>query len=1096
MTQSESRRHCAECGALLPREGLRGACPRCLLLRGFEPLASEEPDDPRATVHLVLPEEPDGVALLSQMGDYQLLREIGRGGMGVIYEARQLSLDRVVALKLIRTGKFASLEGVTRFKLEAAATAGLRHPGIVAVHEVGEHEGRHFYSMDLVPGRSLASALREGPLPPRIAAQCVQKVAEAIHFAHEHGVVHRDLKPSNILLDAEGEPHVADFGLAKLLQSDSELTLTGAVLGSPNYMPPEQARGHHTAVSPRSDVYALGAILYECLTGRPPFTAATALETMKLVIEQDPVPPRVLNSALSPDLETICLKCLAKDAASRYASAEHMAGDLGRFLRSEPIHARPSTLGDRAWKWSRRHPSHAALVGLALAVPAIIIAVLLVMDAKVTVQRNLARQQGQKAEVEAQHAQDARAETRQNLYAADMLLAQHALDDGNLGLARRLVMAYAPSVAVPALAGQGLGTSSAPKPAKAGTTNQAELRGFEWRYAWKRCQGEQLHTLYDHSNGVHSVVFSRDGKLLASGDDAGFVKVWNVATCQPSITLPASQAPIRHLSFSADGHALATGDEAGVVKVWNLATLKVLWKHQGRNVEGFQLSPAGTLIGVTRGTLTKPAANVLAQVVDWTTGNEVFSLPEADFEAFSHDGKLAFITYSHPARTELWNLETGRVSEVISNFSAYLFPSPNGRYLAGLSLLGRTQIDLIDLVENRPLMSLKLASGIALSLAFSPDSALLACATSDQIVRLWDLSDQREIAPLLGHVDQITGVAFSPDGKLLATSSADKTVMLWPVMGQKDAEKISKAFPPCVLSPDGLKLASLHHSEGATRILIWDLATHKSTLLPQPNEQLWPEFFSDDNHRFFARPVIPLGGVLSLLQWPLDALTNQPVATPLVLKSAEPITASAIALSGRRYALSQRGAKRVFLWDAITGKSLGELPNQPSQSHGPPWSFSPDGRFLASSDETGQITLVEVAVPERVKRIRWPSTSVRHLAFSPDASTLAVACTDHSIRLLDTASSREVGILSGHQQTVGVVAFSPDGRTLASSAGGGTIKLWCLAARREVATLIRGAPEFHFVAFTPDGNTLLAADWIGRLHSWQAPALTEIDRKP
>ena len=214
-----AERTCPECGVALPPDAVRGVCPRCLVRRGLESLP---PENPRDTIHLVLPEDTGGSPLpLLELGDYELIKEIGRGGMGIIYQARQRRLDRLVALKLIRAGALARAEDVARFKLEAAATARLRHPGIVAIHEVGEHEGQHFYSMDFVPGRSLAAALRDGPFPPRRAAECVRAVAEAMHYAHEHGVIHRDLKPSNILLDAEDEPRVADFGLAKLLQSDS-----------------------------------------------------------------------------------------------------------------------------------------------------------------------------------------------------------------------------------------------------------------------------------------------------------------------------------------------------------------------------------------------------------------------------------------------------------------------------------------------------------------------------------------------------------------------------------------------------------------------------------------------------------------------------------------------------------------------------------------------------------------------------------------------------------------------------------------------------------------------------------------------------------
>jgi hypothetical protein len=272
-------------------------------------------------------------------GDYELLAEVGRGGMGVVYRVRQKSLNRVIALKLLLPGSLASAADLARFKTEAEATAGLRHPGIVTVHEVGQCDGCHYYSMDFIDGQSLAQRLAAGPLPGRAAARYVAAVARAMHHAHQHGILHRDLKPSNILIDRADEPHVTDFGLAKRLHADRGQTRTGAVLGTPGYMAPEQAGGRIKELGPAADVYGLGAILYECLTGRPPFVAENAVDTIMQVMERDPAPPSLLNAAVERDLETICLKCLEKDPANRYASAEDVAEDLRRYLDGESISA-------------------------------------------------------------------------------------------------------------------------------------------------------------------------------------------------------------------------------------------------------------------------------------------------------------------------------------------------------------------------------------------------------------------------------------------------------------------------------------------------------------------------------------------------------------------------------------------------------------------------------------------------------------------------------------------------------------------------------------------------------------------------------------
>jgi serine/threonine protein kinase len=293
---------------------------------------------------------PAGADPLGQVfGDYELLREVARGGMGVVYKARQVNLDRIVALKMILAGRLAGEEDLVRFRTEAEAAARLKHPNIVTVYEVGDQDGQHFYSMEFVDGETLAKRLGSGPLPGRLAARYVRQVARAVQYAHRHGILHRDLKPSNIIIDGEDEPKVTDFGLAKRLggRGESGQTRTGAVLGTPSYMAPEQAAGKTKEIGPAADVYGLGAVLYECLTARPPFRAETPVDTVMQVMENHPVPPRLFNPHVDPDLETICLKCLEKDPQARYGSAEALAEDLQRYLNGESIKARSFNLLDR-----------------------------------------------------------------------------------------------------------------------------------------------------------------------------------------------------------------------------------------------------------------------------------------------------------------------------------------------------------------------------------------------------------------------------------------------------------------------------------------------------------------------------------------------------------------------------------------------------------------------------------------------------------------------------------------------------------------------------------------------------------------------------
>jgi serine/threonine protein kinase len=355
----ESKRICNQCQQPLPENAPEGLCPACLARVALnseptaKPVAKAKSGEPASTITI----SPEAFVRVRYFGDYELLEEIARGGMGVVWKARQASLNRTVAVKMILAGKLAGEAEIQRFRREAEAAANLQHPNIVAIHEVGEHDGQHYYSMDYVNGRDLGALVREsGSLPPARAAECLKTISEAVHFAHQRGTLHRDLKPQNVLMDAAGVPRITDFGLAKFIERDDSLTKTGAAMGSPSYMPPEQAAGHLDQVGPHSDVYSLGAILYELLTGRPPFRAETAVATMRQVMESEPIPPRKLNPAVPPGLETICLKCLEKNPVRRYPSANALAEELDRFLKHEPIQALPASAIRKGENWVRRHP--------------------------------------------------------------------------------------------------------------------------------------------------------------------------------------------------------------------------------------------------------------------------------------------------------------------------------------------------------------------------------------------------------------------------------------------------------------------------------------------------------------------------------------------------------------------------------------------------------------------------------------------------------------------------------------------------------------------------------------------------------------------
>src|SRR6266700_1302985 len=342
-------RVCPTCGARIFADAPRGFCSVCLFKTGLGGFVEENGETPP-------------VRIPTHFGDYELQQEIGRGGQGVVYRARQKSLNRTVALKIIVLGHWATARHLKRFRLEAEAAASLNHPSIVPIHEIGERDGCCYFSMNLIEGGQLDEVVRREAIFIRRAAELIAKLARTVHYAHEHGILHRDIKPGNILLDTEGEPHLTDFGLARLVETESTVTRTTEVLGTPSYMAPEQASGNNVALTSATDIYGLGAVLYHLLTGCPPFAGGTTYETVRLVLETEPRQPRLLNPKVDRDLSTICLKCLEKDPKRRYSSALALAEDLEHWLQHEPIRARRTGLFTRGKKWMRRNPTIALLI--------------------------------------------------------------------------------------------------------------------------------------------------------------------------------------------------------------------------------------------------------------------------------------------------------------------------------------------------------------------------------------------------------------------------------------------------------------------------------------------------------------------------------------------------------------------------------------------------------------------------------------------------------------------------------------------------------------------------------------------------------------
>ena len=1110
---------------------------------------------PESAPTISLPPTPD-LTVGSRFAGYEILGELGRGGMGIVYHARQLSPEREVALKVIRMDRLAALtanearQWVERFQREAQIIASLdQHPNLVTLYGVGEHDGRPFFTMQLVRGGSLATVRRpvsERVVRQRETAALVAAVARAVHHAHQHGVLHRDLKPGNILLGAEGRPLVSDFGLARRLDQSGSL-VAGAIEGTAAYMPPEQASGLPLAVTTAADVYSLGAVLYQLLTGRPPFKGANDIETLIQVKEREPVPPRQIEPRLSRDLETICLKCLEKEPSRRYNSAAALADDLDNFIAGRPINARPVGALERTWRWCCRNPALAAAAATVLIVATVAVGLIVrsrneawesadlantaTAKATTTAVTNaaLAKRNGELAMRNGELFEESEKQRRKVQSELARLAAQEGLNlcENQGDTARGLpYLAYGLEVAE-----------------KAGATDLAQALRVNLA-AWSRDLIPPRAVLFhENSPEIHAAALSPNGQVVATACGDGAIRLWDTATGKalgaPLGTLrrpkdrlspidspdnPVSsnlqlldpeEDPAFAVAFSPDSRWVAGGSMRGRVRLWEISSGRLLHEfqhHDGSGERAFRTN---------RG---KIYAN-----------NGLVAL------AFRFDVK-ALMAAGQGGVIVLWNPETGEKLADLNNpgrIHVAAFSPNSSSLLVGCAVNDEKApvqgaVVLWDTATAKALYQPIAHMGAINTTAFSPDGRwfVTGCSKGQAAslvseARLWETATGKPVGAPSRFGDMVTVVAFSPDCRHWLAAGAGGTVRLLDRetglrfegragevehstvagIGEKGRKVAAAAF-----SPDGRTFVT-----AGEVIHAWDLS---GTTINEPlklhqaavhtvafSSDGWTMMTaaSDGTVRLWDAPTSQVifarrlqhSTVVSRLVFSRDgqrilvgtfgrgALLLDATAwkPPVVL---EHFSAPAVDISADgRLALTGSLDHTTRLWDVDTGKMLGELTGIDRVVT---VAFSPDGQTAAVAGDafnpqTGGVFLWDVHSLQQPRTRILQGTSVCALAFSPDSQTLAAAG-GGKVHLCKTADGASRDMSIEHGDKVELVVFSPDGALLLTAGTGAQARLWDAATGK----LLRDLPHHKAVtaaSFSADGQTVLTASFDGTAQLWR-----------
>jgi len=998
------------------------------------------------------------------LGDFELLEELGRGGMGTVYLARQISIDRLVAVKTIIAGPLAGPREVSRFLREVEAAARLDHPGIVPIYEFGQEQGYYFFSMPRVNGPNLSSRLAAGRLSIRESAELICKLASALQYAHDHGIVHRDLTPANVLIDSDQQPRITDFGLARKMETTEELTVTGDLLGTPAYMSPEQAAGHANQVRETTDIFALGSILYLLITGRSAFQDSTPLKTLSRVIHSDPQPPRQLNTQIPRDLATICLRCLEKKTADRYQSADAVERDLRAFLAGESIAARPVTRLQRARRWCQRRP---VVASLSVALVSVILTSLAGasyaafhylrlnrqhvnlrfqtqdQNDRYANEQKQTRRQRDAAQNEVARAKRNTTQTRRQLYETRFELALSAWQDGNLAQARKVLTVQRPH------------------------SNQVDYRNFEWFWLQRLCQATRFSETLKGATLAWD--FHPDGHLLATiVDGQTEATIWQPENQSKLRTLRHAR-PVRIVRFSPDGRQIATSTADGEIVLWDSETGNRIWQANRYWWPWTNLTTS-TLRFTADGKrlVWANTGRSHARIWDTATGQLQHEFPFLKTGRTHHicgDASGEFLAVAAAdGLIAVWNVSTGK--QVVQwkpqgGLCHHIALNHDGSLLAAAQ--ANQTLSVFDAQTGSTRWSLRSQHGTVEQLSFRPHDVILAARNSDDTVTLWNARNGNAITTLKTGEQPLTQVGFTPGGGQLATASGSgptrAQVSLWRVLGMRAAHIVRRSTTrPAWLatSPQDAWLAVARHSNQKSNpcsVSIWNL-----------------DQAADAEHSDTPRQVIPLPAV------PVSGLFSR---------------------DGRRLVLAYRDG-RICERDLESGQAVRETALADSAVAGPRQStlaLRPDGGTAVASHSNGRVTITDTFTEKQVVQFAAHDGPLTQIALSPDGSRLLTVVSS-MIKLWDLPSAKPLWFRAETDSSIVCHGFSADGNRIVLADSEGGLSVVDAVAGKALRTFSAGSSRPRQLCLNADGSRIVTSDGDQIVRIWDADTGRAVCRLP